>query len=72
MTKYANGLIWLCLITGQSVSGLVRVQPVKFFGDWPKFEGFKSLTPLGESEQWSVVSDLMISKIYAEYRRYGG
>jgi hypothetical protein len=31
--------------------GLVRVQPVKFFIEWPKVEGFKSLTPLGESEK---------------------
>ena len=44
-TKYVH------TTTGQSLAGLVRVQPVKFFSDWPKFEGFKSLTPLRESEK---------------------
>ena len=38
-------------ITGQSLSGLVRVQPVKFFSEWPKVESFKFLTLLGESEK---------------------
>jgi hypothetical protein len=38
-------------ITGQSLSGFVRAQPVKAFSEGPKVEGFKSLTPLGESEK---------------------
>ena len=38
-------------ITGQSLSGLVRVQFVELFTEWPNVEGFKSLTPLGESEK---------------------
>jgi hypothetical protein len=38
-------------ITGQSLRGLVRIQFVKSFSEWPKVEGFRSLTPLGESEK---------------------
>jgi hypothetical protein len=38
-------------VTEHFLSGLVRVQPVKFFSEWLKGEGFKLLTPLGESEK---------------------
>jgi hypothetical protein len=37
-------------VTGQILLGLIRVQPVKFFSEWPKFEGFKSLTP--QTRKW--------------------
>jgi hypothetical protein len=39
------------VITGESLSGLVRVQPVEFLCEWPKVQGFKSVTTLGESEK---------------------
>ena len=37
------------VITGQSLSGLVRVQPVEFLSEWPKVQGLKSVTTLGDS-----------------------
>jgi hypothetical protein len=41
---------------------LVRAQPVKSFSEWPKVEGFKSLTPLEESERRPSAEEAVISK----------
>jgi hypothetical protein len=35
---------------------------VKFFSEWPKVVGFKSLTPLGESENKPLGGEAVISK----------
>jgi hypothetical protein len=48
---------------------LVRVQPVKSFIEWPKFEGFKSLTPLGESEKKPVGGGSTLLKTNLALRR---
>jgi hypothetical protein len=68
-----NGVKWPRhdAITRQPLLSLVRVQPVKFFSEWPKVEEFKSLTPLGESEKKPLCSGSSDFQKRASSREYG-
>jgi hypothetical protein len=44
---------------------------VEFFSEWPKVEGFKSLTPLGESEKKPLGGGSSDFQKRASSREYG-
>jgi hypothetical protein len=50
---------------------LVKVQPVKSFSEWPRVEGYKYLTPLGESEKKPLGRGSSDFQKTASSREYG-
>ena len=70
--KLMYTVMFLCCVNiVKCLLGLVGVQPVKSFSEWSKVEGFKSLTPLGESEKKPCGGRSSIFQKTASSREYG-